>query len=197
MQYGGERLQGVFSYLKDLGFMDFFLPFALFFALFFAILVKMKIFKKKGKDEADRTINGVLALVLSAIITFPHIVGLYPPGKDPVTFIMMFLPQSSVLLVAVLAILLLYGLSSSRASSPLTLLAGLVAAVLLVIVLLVNVFPEIIDIQFLKDPMIQALLIILGVMGLIGWFVMRPEHPGGSPPVSNVLRDWIGTERGS
>lgn len=180
---------GVFQTLVDWGFVDAILPFILIFVLIFAILQKVALFKHG--EGPDRRINGILALVISAMVVVPHIVRMYPPEADPINMINQFLPQTGVLLLAVLCVMLLLGLAGAGIPSWLTAVVGLIAAGFLVVMILMAVMPGFFpSVGFLSDPATQALLIVLLTMGLIGWFIIRePEQRQTGQP--SWLDEWF------
>lgn len=173
----GGTFQSLMQALIDWGFIDAFLPFMLIFVLIFATLQKTKLFGE-GADfdtrKPDRQINGVLAFVIAAMVVVPHIAGLYPPDSDPIIIINTFLPSTAVILIAVLCVILLLGLAGTEVPNVLLWSIALVAAGFLIFMILVAVLPGFLPtFDFLRDPAIQALIIILLVMGLIGYFVVR------------------------
>lgn len=189
-QYYGSTGTGVFQTLIDWGLVDAILPFALIFVLVFAILQKIQLF-------GERRINGVLSFVISAMIVIPHLMGYYPPASDPINMINNFLPQTAVLLLAVLCVLLLLGLAGAQYPTWTTGAVGLFAAGLLVFVILTSIMPGFFGTQtfgFLQDPALQALLIMLLVMGLIGYFVIRePQAPGAAK--ESFMDEWLFKKR--
>lgn len=182
---------GVWRTLADWGFVDALLPFMLIFILVFAILQRIKLFTDDA-ENADRRINGILALVLAAIVVAPHIMGMYPRGSDPIIMIMQFLPGAVVILVAVLMVILLLGLAGGEIPNLMLWAVALVALGFLVFTILMAVIPGFFPtFQFLRDPSVQALIIILLVMGLIGFFVIR-EPTGQRNEFANWIQRWMG-----
>jgi peptidoglycan/LPS O-acetylase OafA/YrhL len=171
--------RGVFQILVDWGLVDAILPFILIFVLLFAILQKIKIFKAEGKDEGDRKLNGILALVIAALVVVPHVVQLYPAEQDPINIINQFLPSTAVILVAILAVILLLGLAGASIPSTFQWVIALVALGFLIVMILMAIIPGFFpSFYWLQDPSIQALVIILLIMGLVGWFVVREPGQG-------------------
>ena len=180
--YGGSN---VFQYLYDWGLIDALLPFLLIFVLVFAVLQRVHLFD-------DRRINGILALIIGAMVVVPHIIGLYPETSDPVFIINSFLPHTAVLLIAILCVVLLLGLAGGSIPNLLLWAIALFAVGLLVFVILMAMIPGYWPtFDFLRDPAIQALIIILLVLGLVGYFVIR--EPGGEQGFANWLGVWVGT----
>lgn len=158
------------------GLWDAVLPFLLFFAILFAILQQVKIFKN-SEGKADRKLNGVLAFVMSMMVVVPHIIGTYPPNKDPVLIMYKILPTSTIIIVALVLVALLVGLTEYEVPAPVMLLAALASIVGVVYLFIINIFPgtRIGTIGPLADPKLQALLIVLLIFGLIVWFVVREK----------------------
>ena len=191
---GGSALQGLFQALVDWGFVDAFLPFLLLFVLLFGILQKIAIFgTKEGETKKpDRRINGVLSFIIAAMVVVPHIIGAYPPGSDPIDIINQFLPSTAVILLAILCVILLLGLAGGEIPSLLLWAIALVALAFLVVMMLMAMVPGFLPtFAFLHDPAIQALIIILLVMGLVGYFVVR-EEPEPGKGLADWLNRWIG-----
>lgn len=184
-QIGAYGSRNVFQYLYDWGLIDALLPFLLIFVLVFAVLQRVPLF-------GDRRINGVLAFIIGAMVVVPHIIGLYPETTDPVYIINSFLPHTAVLLIAILCVVLLLGLAGGNIPNLLLWAIALFAVGLLVVVILMAMIPGFWPtFDFMRDPAIQALIIILLVLGLVGYFVIR--EPGGEQGFANWLNVWVGT----
>ncbi len=191
---GGSALQSLFQVLVDWGFVDALLPFLLLFVLLFGILQKIALFGEgeEGKRKPDRRINGVLSFIIAAMVVVPHIIGAYPPGSDPVDIINQFLPSTAVVLLAVLCVILLLGLAGGTIPSLLLWAIALVALGFLIVMILMAMLPGFLpNVDFLRDPATQALIIILLVMGLIGYFVIR-EEPKAEEGFGSWLGRWMG-----
>ena len=185
--YGGYSgaFQSLMQTLIDWGFVDALLPFLLIFVLIFAILQRIGIFQEEGKP--NRRINGVLAFVIAAMVVIPHVAGLYPLYSDPVVIINQFLPSTAVILLAVLCVILLLGLAGGQIPNAFLWVIALVALGFLIVMILMAIIPGYLPVfDFLRDPAIQALIIILLVMGLIGFFVIREPNTSGE-----TFNDWI------
>ncbi len=182
--------RGLWQTLIDWGFVDALLPFILLFALLFGILQKVPLFKD-DQGKPDRRINGILAMIISAMVVVPHIVGLYPPQSDPINIINQFLPAAAVILVAILCIILLLGLSGTTIPNTLLWTIALVGVGFLVFIILVAMVPGFMPaFGFLSDPTIQALLIVLLTMGLVAYFIVR--EPTSQKKWKDVLTEWLG-----
>ncbi len=89
--------------LEQMGIAEVLLPFILVFTLIYAILQTTKVLSEK------KAINIVVGIAMGAGVVFPHVMGYYPIGNDPVIFINTFLPYVSIVVVAVITFLLLIG----------------------------------------------------------------------------------------
>ncbi|VVB81192.1 Uncharacterised protein [uncultured archaeon] len=192
-QFGAYGGSNVFQYLYDWGLIDALLRLLLIFVLIFAVLQRVPLFQTADKTKPDRRINGVLALIIAAMAVIPHILGLYPETSDPVYLINAFLPHTAVILVAILCVILLLGLAGGTIPNLLLWAVALFAVGLLVFIILMAVIPGYFPtFDFLRDPAIQALLIILTVLGLVGYFVLR-EPSGPDEGLANWLKVWVGS----
>ncbi len=190
--YSGGTGRGVFQTLVDWGLVDAILPFILIFVLLFAILQKIKIFGEGAGDTrtGDRKLNGLLALVIAAMVVVPHVAQLYPPEQDPINIINQFLPTTAVILIAILAVILLLGLAGAAIPSTLQWAIALVALGFLVVMILMAVIPGFFPtFYWLQNPTVQAVVIVLLLMGLVGWFVVR--EPGGDD-FKTWIDKWLG-----
>ncbi|RMD57425.1 hypothetical protein D6825_04050 [Candidatus Woesearchaeota archaeon] len=175
----GGQLQQVVQTLEQWGFVDAFLPFLLIFTLVYALLNRLDLFKAgEGRRAPDAyKINGLIAFAISLMVVLPHILGRYPSNTDPIVIINTILPSAAVLLIAVFTLLLLIGVTGSELPSVLSWIIGLVAIGILSFVIIFTIWPTFAPAWILQDPSLQALLIILLVMGLVVWFVTRPDKP--------------------
>ncbi len=197
---GGERLRTLFTTLQGWGFQDFILPTILIFAIIFAILQKVAIFKIKKTvagaevEIGDRKINGILALAIALLIVIPHTIGYYPPDVDPIRIINTFLPNTMILLVAIVLSMLLIGLvAKEKPPQPIHFIMGLIAVIALLAVIIKAAFPAFVP-RWTMDQNTQALIIVLLTMALVAWFVMSPPReptPAGQPPYKR-LKGWFG-----
>lgn len=198
---GGQQLRTLVQYLQNYGFIDFVLPALLIFALIFGVLQKVGLFMTKQKNAQgqevpvpDRRINGVLAFVIGFAVAVPHMVGMYPAKYDPIVLINMLLPNAAVLLIAILAVVLLFGIVRTPGSDKfpvLQLLLGMIAAGVLIVIFLMKVFPEFFpgSFNFLRDPAIQALIIVIGVMSFVIYYAFMPPS---TEPTHKWVERWMG-----
>ena len=205
---GGQQLRAFFQYLQAFGFLDFLLPVLLIFTLIFGILQTTKIFKTPRmepvkdaqgkitgynpattdpKEVADRRTNSILAIVIALSVTIPHTVGLYPPNADPITIISSFLPHTAVVIMAVFVVIMLLGFTGASMPNMLQLAIATVGVFFLLIVFFMNMYPGFLPrFDFLRDPAVQAFIIVLLTIALVGYWVLRPEKKG-----EGFLKGWV------
>jgi len=94
--------QDVIIYLQNVGVADVLLPFILVFTIIFAIMEKVKIL-----GEKSRRYNVMIAIVIGLAVVIPHI--LSPSQYDVVNIMNRALPNVSIFIVAIVAVLLLVG----------------------------------------------------------------------------------------
>jgi hypothetical protein len=187
-QIGGAGFQTAFQELQKWGFTDAILPFLLFFALLFAVLQKVHLFGQTKGDEwvSNRKLNGVASFVIAMMIVIPHIIS--PSPNDPVSIVNKILPASALIIFALVIIILLVGMTSMKGGdyikSPLVSLAGLGGVLVLAYVFLATMFPTRLGIGLgpLRDPKIQALVIVVAIFAVIVWFVTKEDKPTGKKP---------------
>lgn len=177
-----EGFNDVFLMLDSLGVLDSLLPFLLIFTIIYAILNKTKII-----GEGRKNFNVIVALTLSLMVVIPHITGRYPnPQSDPVVIINTAIPNISVIIVAILAVLLIIGIFGKNLDIAGTSLAGWVGigafiAVAWIFGSAAGFFGEgfLALPAFLQDPDTQALIVMILVFGLIIMFITS-EREGPS-----------------
>src|SRR5574341_1410137 len=212
---GGAQLKTLFQYVESFGFLDFILPALLIFTVVFAILQMVPFFQKKklkpdGTPETvsrrirnpdgterevqdpvmvgNRQINSVIAIAISLMIAVPHAAGMYPPNLDPIVMISKILPSAVVVLAAMFLVMLMLGFAGANEKSLMQLVIAAMGVGLLVFIFATNIFPDFFPyFDFLKDPSIQALLIVLLTMGLVGYWVIRPE----GPKIEQRVKEWM------
>tara|TARA_Y100000310_G_C20668027_1_gene808692 strand:- start:2047 stop:2625 length:579 start_codon:yes stop_codon:yes gene_type:complete len=89
---------------QNYGLSDVILPFLLVFIFIYAVLQKTKIL---GEDQ--KKLNIGVAIIIGLIFVIPHVNGIYPADKDPVSILNQALPQISLILVAIVFLLILIG----------------------------------------------------------------------------------------
>lgn len=197
----------MFVYLQEYGFLDLLLPALLIFAVIFGTLQKIGLFQTErvqrnaqgqetGRQRvSDRKINGIISLLIAFAVTLPHAAGLYPANMDPILLIYKFLPNTAVMIAAVLSVLLVIGMTSRDFPSNFQLLFAIIGAVILVIVFLFNIFPSFLPwFDFLRDPAIQAFLIVILIAGLVIYFAMREGPRGTAQERAQRFRRFVGPE---
>lgn len=160
----------LFLYLEALGILDSLIPFILIYAITFAVLDKAQIF-----GVGKRNINAIIALAIGLMVVIPHIIGAYPPNRDPVTIMNTFIPNVTIVMIAVVMALILAGVFGFQFIG-----GQLTGMVLIFSALVVTYFvgqamgwwhviiPQI-------SPETRALLIAILVFGLIIWFITRED----------------------
>ncbi len=166
-------------YLDSMGLTDIVLPFVLIFSVLYAILQKIAIFQDKDK-KPDKKINSVLALAITLLTIIPHVAGIYPGDMDPVAIINTFLPGAVLITIIVLMALLLIGMVGGQheaSKGKMTALVGTIALIMLVAVIWRALYPYSSPnwLSFLDDPNLQAVVIILIIMGIVVWYVTADD----------------------
>lgn len=168
-------LRTFFLALENWGLMII-LPFLLIFTIVFAVFQKVKILGDK------KSYNVVIALVVSLTTVIPHVTGSYPMNYDPVEIINRFLPQVSLIVIAIIMLLLLVGIWGAESDWA----AGNIVTswiVILSVVAIVWTFGAAANWwhgwywleSFLGTDTIAVLIMIL-VFGIIIWFVTKDEN---------------------
>lgn len=161
--------------LQQYGFVDLVIPFVLIFAVMFAILQKVNIFEK----EEGKKYNTIISVATALLIVIPHV--LSPSPTDAVSVINKFLPEFVFITFALLILLMLVGLvggSTSATSGALVVgIAALIGVIYLALVILSAVSPTAGLPMFLSDPNFQAIVIVILVLGLVIYYINKPE-PG-------------------
>ena len=177
------NLEEMFIRLEQMGLSDVLLPFLLVFVLVFAILQKEKIFGTDPKKNKPYSV--VIALLLGLSVVIPHITRSYPPGADVVEIMNAALPNVSIVLVAILALLVIMGLLGDDVNIAGGSLAGVAVIVSILAVIIIfggaagwfgRGYPW--GLNFLLDPDTQALVTVILVFGIIIWFITHePRDP--------------------
>jgi hypothetical protein len=114
-QYNEGAGQGAFwdffyTMEREFALMDAILPFLLIFTIIFAVLQKTKIL-----GVGKKNFNVVVAMVIAASAVIPHITGLYPEDRDPISIMNKALPDISMVIVAIVMALLIIGILGGEA----------------------------------------------------------------------------------
>ncbi|MDP3990388.1 MAG: hypothetical protein Q8Q01_04240 [archaeon] len=177
------------------GITEFLLPFFLIFTILYAVLAKIKLFEGNNKFPV------ILATVLSFLVIIPHITGNYPAGYDPIDVINQTLPSIALFAIGAIFLFILLGVFIPEGTYPEWLIKTTVFAV---VAFVIYVFGS--SLGWWSDPSntfswwtdeLSELLLILGVFGLIGWFITKSSPPTGQPPPKGFLKDalaWLGTK---
>ena len=116
--------------LESIGLSDVLLPFLLIFTIIYAIITKVKILgERKG-------INVVFSLTIALIVVIPHVIGAYPANMDAVVIINTMIPNLSLVVVAVFALLVLIGVFGGKPKTH----NGATFAYIVIFAILFNVF---------------------------------------------------------
>ncbi|MBI4147819.1 hypothetical protein HY490_00855 [Candidatus Woesearchaeota archaeon] len=172
-------------YLEQWGLMDFVLPVLLIFTLCFGILQRLHIFgKATGPADAqgsvpwepNKKVNMILALGISLAAVLPHFTG---QGPDVVVMIAQALPNSFVIIFALILSMLLLTLIGGKSKPKENVVAGFLALIafvaLLGILLQAGGFISLPFLSFVIDPNTLAILIVILVFALVVWFVSKKE----------------------
>jgi hypothetical protein len=182
----------VFNYLDSLGVLDVLLPFAIIFTVVWAVLNRIKIFG----NETGSKINTILAISIAVLSIVPHVTGKYQQF-DIVNFINTSFPQVGLIVMSIVLLLILLGTLGTNVEEGYKNIAigtaGLIALVVLGIVIWNSLFPYSTPtwLNFLGDPDLQALLVIILVFGLIVYFVTKGEKKTGDKEWHDQYRGFL------
>jgi hypothetical protein len=184
-------LENIFAQLESMGIIVF-LIFALVFTLVFAILQKISLFGDPKKDPKVKTYNSVIALVMAALVVFPHVLWgsdnvevttLSNGMPDVVNIIASSLPSVGIVLVAILMALLIIGLLGKRFELGGTSLSGWIALGAFAVVLYIFgssagwwSAPGFMNFLLYNEELTALILVIL-VFAIIIWFVTKEDKP--------------------
>lgn len=186
------------------GFYDIILPFMLVFAIVYGILTFGKD-PKKWLLTSKKNVNITIALVISLIFLYPHIMGIQP---DPIGMLLTVIPNVGVLAVGIIMLMTVFGLVLGKG------IGGFLKYLLILFSLGFLIYSFIAGAGFTPfqwlgqyfpiflDPQMQDLLIILLVFGIIVWFVTGEEPSEeekkkkgtGSQRLGRFFRDLIEDE---
>jgi len=188
-------LQDAIIRLDNLGITDVLLPFALLFTIIYAVSNFVpQIGGKEGKK-----FRIVIAAVLSMMAVIPHVTGSYPAGLDVIEIINSSVPQIVLLIVAVFLTIVLISSTTHNKDTTFSRYVSVIRWVALIVVgaiFLDNVnfgygsgflanFPVL---NWLSDPDMQALVIIIIVFGLIISYVTGDEERKKVPSYGQLER---------
>ncbi|MBS3125053.1 hypothetical protein J4211_02255 [Candidatus Woesearchaeota archaeon] len=206
---GSGNLQAILYWLNNWGLNDLWIPFILLFSIIFAVLQKIKIFGIDVPAQAatantpaippyrkgDKKINGILAFTISLILAAGHTLRYYPPETDPFIIITTFIPQTGVALVAILLAILLFGFiglgsPAGVKNNGVVMIFIAIAVVAVLASIIGGIYPAFAPDWLRFNPMLQAVIVVIAVMGLVIWYITRDDTPG--PGARQTVRDWFG-----
>ncbi len=171
--YSGGTITDMFQDLANLGILDSLLPFMIVFTVVYAVFQKAEIF-----GPGKKNLNVVMALIMGLAVVLPHIMGLEP---DVVVIMNKALPQVSLVVIAIIMFLLMVGIFAPKIEWLGTSAQGWFVFVSAIAVAIIFgnsagwwAMPGFLD--FLNDPALQSIILILLVFGIIIWFVTREER---------------------
>lgn len=170
--------QTLLQNLQQWGLLDFVLPVLLIFTAVFGILQKIMIFGEGAgtQRKPNKKVNLILALGMALGATVPHFTG---QGPDIVLIMAQLLPNSFVIVLALMISLLLLSLVSPKMKPSENVSAGILAIIALVaLVVVILQAGGIVSIQFLNfllEPNTLAIVIVILVFALVIWFIQRKE----------------------
>jgi len=161
----------LFLQLQSLGILDSLIPFILIFVIVFATLEKAQIF-----GVGKKNINAIVALSIGLMVVIPHIIGAYPPNRDPVTIMNTAIPNISVVAVAIVMALVLAGVFGFQFVG-----GSLTGGVLIFsAVVVIFYFGQAMGWWNMIIPALgadtKALVIALLIFGIIIWFITRDSN---------------------
>ncbi len=182
--YGSYTFGGPLESLANMGVFDVILPFILIFTIVFAVLQKTRILGEKAKN-----FNVVIALVMGMSVVVPHVLW-GTSSTDPylangfidiVKVMNNALPNVGVIMVAVLMVLLIFGIWGSKVKLGSNSLSGIIA--LFAFASVIFIFGSAANwwqlpnwLYMLEDPDTQALIITVLVFAIIIWFITKEDE---------------------
>lgn len=178
-QFAGGQFQQVFRMLQQWGLLDVILPFTLIFTIIYTAL------KNFGPDnfvKGQDKVLLVISLSISLLMVVPHIVS--PSPTDMIATINRALPEIGLVIVAIVLVLIMTNVLG-KPTQPAWLNTHVVPWLSIVIIAVIfyralfpyhkpNWFPWIYPwLNFLSDPALQALVIVLLVFGLVVMLVVK------------------------
>jgi hypothetical protein len=169
------------------------LVFTLIFAIVFGILQQIQIFGKETNET--KKYNLLIAIVFGALTIIPHYIA-KGSQYDVIPIIQKALPQTMLIIIAVLSVLILLGLlgmngilNEQKNSWFKPIVALIAVGIIIYIFAGASGFWWRLPYWFTPDLIAAALALL--VFGVIVWFVMGPEESSGgnssntpkSPPV--------------
>ena len=173
-----EDVPTILQQLESWGLSDTILPFILVFTIMFSVLKKTRIIA-----DGNQQFSTLISLVMALMVVIPHVTGRYPPGRDVVVIINNALPQVSLVVIIIVAMLLVVGVFIPGVAFGGTGIGAIFG--LLSMAVVVYIFGNAAGwwkvagfFKFLNDSDTQALIIVIVVFALVIWFVTRDEGAG-------------------
>jgi hypothetical protein len=169
-----------FRQLMDSGFFEVVLPFILIFTIIFAVAQKAKLF-----GDASKKFNVLIAFAIGMIAVWQHYS--YKGSQwDVISMLNQALPQVSFVIVAVVMLLLIWGLFGSKNQMGSNKFGGIVAIASIGIILWIfgsSAGFGLYDLPWwLSDPSTYSLVIAIIVFALvIGYITKDPKDPKPDP----------------
>ncbi|MEK6967153.1 MAG: hypothetical protein AABX51_00825 [Nanoarchaeota archaeon] len=160
----------LFLQLQNLGILDSLIPFILIFTIVFASLDKAQIL-----GVGKRNMNAIVALCIGLLVVIPHIIGAYPPNKDPITIMNTAIPNLAVVAIAIVMALVLAGVFGFQ------FIGGQMTGAVLIfsVAIVVFYFGQAMNWWNILIPALppetKAMIIALLIFGLIIWFITRDD----------------------
>jgi len=156
------------NYLVNTGVIELFVPFILIFSLVYAAFLMSGIFK----DKVAKNLQVIISVAISFLAISPHFIA---PGSryDIVAVMLEVLPSVGLLFVAVIAILMLIGMTGFKAGEDLASWFTVGAVIFIIYLFLISA--DILDpISFLSNDIISA------IIALVIFFLVVAYITGGS-----------------
>lgn len=183
--------QGMIYALEQWGVIDVILPFILIFTIIFAIFEQTKILS--SNSESNKKYSTIVAIVMAFSVVVPHITGSYYYGFDAVEVINKALPQIGLLLVAIVMLLLTFGLWTGKKADGtkgigvwFTLISGIIVVGIFIASLGYWQVPYWL-MWFLSSDVLALIVAILVFVGLIYW-ISSPTKSGSSSSNKDVAK---------
>lgn len=168
-QIGVGQFQQAFRLMQQWGLIDVILPFALIFSILYSILINL------GPDtwvKDNKKVAGIIAGSMTLLMIMPHVVS--PSPNDMVSVINRSLPEIGLILVASVLVMIMTGVVGQVDQSWIKWSLPYLGIFLIGVIFYRALFPyqSPAFLNFISDPSLQALLIVLLVFGLVVYLVV-------------------------
>lgn len=172
--------------LQTWGVLDFLLPFFLVFTIVFAVTKSIHLFKD------NKSFQVVIATVVALLFVIPHYTGTYPLGYDPVEVINQSLPSVALVAIFVVMLLLVLGLMGAGFSDKIAPFINI-----LIIGFIIYIFGS--SLNLWNSPTdtfgwwsseLTEILLILGVFGLVVWFITKEDKQLDAAAKTKKEEEW-------